>query len=374
MLLPARVWTSEEIDGSLGHFGNDRTIFEWQIYAGRYNEKTIDRHLAAIRYCEHVTEGKTFGEFTKEDAAKVRDDLKRRAKPDAENHLSSSSIRHIVSHLEAFFEWLMKQDGHKRMPRDLPDYFKLPKAVLAAAAPKAIRAYASLQEAEEMLQKMPQISLIGKRHRAIVATAYLTGLRADTLVSLQIKHVDVANKVVVQDGNVSRAKGGKSLSVMWFPVLPIFADTLVDWLHTLAQRGFEESDALFPTADQLNKPRRLDERRRAPVPVMTTTHAVTDAFAQASSHGTASYAPHSAKDTLAAERDRRSLTAEQRKAWSMNLGHEDERTTEIYYAKMTAERRMELLETIGADDTSFFEHMSDQQKVALVNEIAARMR
>lgn len=374
MLVPAGIWTSEEINGSPGHFRNDRIIFEWQTYAGRYNNKTIDQHLAAIRYCEHVTKGKAFIDFRKEDAARVRDDLKRRAISDAVDCLSSSSISHIVSHLEAFFVWLMKQDGYKRMPKDLPDYFKLPKAILAAAASISIRAFASLKDAEDMLRKMPQTSLIEQRHRAIIATAYLTGLRADTLVSLRIEHVDVENKVVAQDGKVSRAKAGKSLWVKWFPAPEIFVEIVINWLHTLAQRGFEGNDALFPSADQLNKWRKLSQQVRAPVPVMTTTHAVTDAFAKASSHGLPSYLPHSVKDTLAAERDHRPLTAEQRKAWSLNLGHEDERTTEIYYAKMTAERRMELIEEIGKDDTLLIEHMSDEQKIALVNEIAARMR
>jgi len=111
----------------LAYFLNDRVIYQWQKLAGCYDDKTVDRHLAAIRYCERIAGGKAFDRFTNDDVSNVRDDLKRRAKLDAADHLSSSSIRHIVSHLRAFFEWLIKQDGFKRLPKDLPDYLKLPK-------------------------------------------------------------------------------------------------------------------------------------------------------------------------------------------------------------------------------------------------------
>lgn len=372
--VPGGIGISAAIESPTLHFENDRLLYQWQTYAGRYNDKTIARHLAAVRYCERVTSGKAFGEFTNEDAAKVRDDLKRRAQPDADDHLGSSSIRHIVSHLEAFFVWLMKQNGYKRMPKDLPDYFKLPKAVLAAEVPKSVRAYATLEEAEDMLRGMPRATQIDKRQRAIVAMSYLTAFRADTTISLRIEHVDVKKRVVKQDGKVSRAKAGKSLLVKWFPLPEIFVETIADWLHWLSQRGFEGSDALFPSASHLHNECKLNRPEHASVPVMTTTHAVTDAFAKASLHGRSKFTPHSVKDTLTDECDRRFLTAEQRKAWSQNLGHNDSRTTEKYYAKMSSERRMELLETIETQNVGPIEHLTDAQKIAIIDEVLAIVR
>ena len=50
---------------------NDRLIHKWQTYAGRYDEKTIARHLSAIRFCEDVTEGKPFHEFTIKDVSLI---------------------------------------------------------------------------------------------------------------------------------------------------------------------------------------------------------------------------------------------------------------------------------------------------------------
>ena len=117
------------------HLQNDRVIHAWLIYAGRYHVKTVDRHIATIRYFEDLLAGKPFSKLTRDDVAKVRDDLKRRAGIGAADRLSSSSIRHTVSHLFAFLNWLLKQDGFGGLPQDLTDYLELPRAVLASAAP-----------------------------------------------------------------------------------------------------------------------------------------------------------------------------------------------------------------------------------------------
>jgi len=74
-----------------------------------------------------------------------------------------------VSHLVAFLDWLLKQDGFKRLPRDLAGYLKLPKAILAAAAPVAQKDFPSLKEAEELLKQMPAFSMVDQRARAIFA-------------------------------------------------------------------------------------------------------------------------------------------------------------------------------------------------------------
>ncbi|MGB7318388.1 MAG: hypothetical protein WBC85_10525, partial [Planktotalea sp.] len=132
-------------------FVNDRIIHRWQVYAGGHSEKTIVRHLAAIRFFENVLEGKPFSKLLTDDFASVRDELKRRANVGAAYSMSASSIKHTVLHLVAFFAWLLKQDGYKRLPGDFAGYLKLPKAVLAQSAQVKQKEFPSLYEAEELL-------------------------------------------------------------------------------------------------------------------------------------------------------------------------------------------------------------------------------
>ncbi len=230
------------ITGALGleglHTHNDRIIYDWLTYAGQYNVKTVDRHLSAIRYCEDLLAGKPFSKLTRDDVAKVRDDLKRRAKSGASDGLSSSSIKHIVSHLSAFFSWLLKQNGFKSLPQDMQGYLKLPKAVLASAAQVQQKDYPSVEEAKRLLSNMTSRSLVDQRARAIFALAFLGALRADTLISLRVKHVDVDRRLILQDGGIVRAKGGKSIPILWFPIPPCFVTSVTEWLHALKDLGF----------------------------------------------------------------------------------------------------------------------------------------
>lgn len=86
------IWTYEENEPSILHTKNDRIIHKWQTYAGSYNEKTIDKHLAAIRCFEVLLEGKRFLDLTTDDFAAFRDELKRRSNIDVEDNMSASSI------------------------------------------------------------------------------------------------------------------------------------------------------------------------------------------------------------------------------------------------------------------------------------------
>jgi len=363
------IWIKAENDVPNFQAENDRIIHKWQTYAGGYSEKTIDKHLAAIRFFESNLKGKPFAKLTTDDFAAVRDELKRLSKAQAPNNLSASTIKHYVSHLKAFFDWLLKQEGYRRLPRDFDGYLKLSKAVLAQAAQVKQKDYPTLSEAEELLDAMPSKSLVDLRARAIFALAFLGALRADTLVSLLVKHVDIERRLILQDASIVRTKAGKSLNIIWFQIPTVFEKSVVEWVVRLQYLGFTGEDALFPDTKNLKHRIRVNGRNAAPVPVMSTTHAVTDAFSIASRNSAAKYTPHAAKHTIGAERDVRSLTHEERKAWSLNMGHDSELTTERHYGTMPDDRRFEVLESIGSKKTIDPRNLSESEKAKVFDSI-----
>ena len=148
-------------------------------------------------------------------------------------------------------ESLLKQNGCKRLAKDLTGYLKLPKAVLAQSARVKQKQFPSLSETEALLVAMPSRSLHDLRSRAIFALAFLGALRADTLVSLQIKHIDIERRLILQDASVVRAKAGKCLNMFWFPIPVVFETAVVDWVEKLQWLGFESDDALFPDTKNL---------------------------------------------------------------------------------------------------------------------------
>ena len=356
------IGTKRVMDAPIYHTANDRIIHRWQTYAGRYCEKTVVRHLAAIRYFESFSKGKVFSKLTTDDFAAVREDMKRRANVDQKDSMSASSLKHTVSHLSAFFDWLLKQDGYRRLPKDFAGYLALPKAVVARSCQARQKEFPSLAEAKGLLVSMPAKSLVDQRARALFALAFLGALRADTLVSLRIKHINVERRLILQDASVVRAKAGKNLTVCWFQIPVAFEDAVCEWIETLEGFGFAGDDALFPDARYLKHRVVIPGRNAVAVPVMTTTHAVSRAFSVACKESTIKYTPHAAKHTIGAERDRRSLTKEERKAWSLNMGHDSEVTTDRHYGTMPDDRRFEVFENIGSKKTFDIRELTAEQK------------
>ncbi|MEP5151554.1 site-specific integrase [Planktotalea sp.] len=281
----------------------------------------------------------------------MRDELKRRSRIDMEDNLSASSIKHTVSHLLGFFDWLLKQDGYRRLPRDFDGYLKLPKAVVAQSAQVKKRDFPTILEAEDLLKAMPTKSLVDERARALFALGFLGALRADTLISLRLEHFDIERRLILQHAKIVRAKAGKSLDIFWFPIPKVFEETVIGWVNKLKTFGFTDQDALFPDTKHLKHRVSTSAYTPAPVPVMSTIHAVTKAFAVACSQTGAKYTPHCVKHSIGALRDSLPLTQEERKAWSLNMGHDDERTTERYYGTMQDDQRFEVLENIGTKKT-----------------------
>ena len=323
---------------------NDKILHMWQLYAGRYDIKTTDAHLASIRDFEAFFDNRCFSKTSDQDASLYRNILlEKGGLPREEGGLSSSTIRHRASQLISFFNWLMKQDGYRRLSANIPDQFDLPKRQLAKVLPRNDKLYPTLEEARNMVARMPRGTQLQRRDQALVALAFLTALRAGALVTLRLKHLDIEARTVTQDGSEMRAKNGKSFVVQWFPGVEEFEPYVTDWASELHALGYEGRDALFPHASDLKRQR----HQREPVPVLNTNGPVNRAFKIASQGIGKSFSPHSARHFIKALGDRACSSPEERKAWSQNMGHENEAITEMHYAKMTTESRMQILADVG---------------------------
>ncbi|MBO6855136.1 MAG: site-specific integrase [Marivivens sp.] len=205
----------------------------------------------------------------------------------------------------------------------------------------------SVVEAEELLAGMPSHTLKARRDRAMVAIAFLGALRADTVTSLRLKHLDVESRQIIQDGRQSRTKNGKSLKVCFFPVPPIFVTTVSEWKDELASLGFDAEDALFPHERDLKLQLATDGRR--PVAVLKSKGAIEKAFKIASRLLGKEITPHAAKYSIGSLMAEYCTTPAQTKAWSQNMGHESVEVTLRHYHKLSDDEVGEIFEGFEAE-------------------------
>jgi integrase len=366
--ISAGIGNEDDPKGDVCYFINDRILHDWLQYAGRWSTKTVSAKLAAIRRFEDFCAGKDFSKISKSDVSWFRESLKSSAEAIGEDRLSVSTVRHLVSHLKSFFEWLIEQPKFRNLDRTLPSYFALPKKFEATVLAEDARPVPTEEEAILMVECMPIETIKQRRDQAMVAIAFLAALRADTITSLQVRHFEGKARVVVQDARRSRTKNGKSLRIKFFPVLPLFAEVVVSWKEELMELAFEEADALVPDEKHLSGG--IDRSQSQPVLPMSSTNAVSSAFRTASRGIGKSFSPHSAKHFIG----QLSLTAckspEELKAWSVNMGHDDEAVTLRYYKNVSEVRVFEIFEAFGhekhetADDAGlmlkYHEHRLDR--------------
>ena len=329
---------------------NDPIVHEWQFFAGKYDPKTVDAHLVAIREFEAFAGNTSFLEITAATVDGYRQDLLRRVGYAATgNRLSKSTVQHRAAAVSGFLRWLVEQSGYGRLTRSLADYLQLPRGQIAKALKGPPRPYPTIGEAEQMLDAMPEETMLERRQRAIFAAAFVTRLRADANISQCREHLDFENQSCVQDARQMRAKNGKSYMIDWFPRTEKFRGELIRRRDEMTSYEIGGRDAVFPNVDVLTFLEMHRSRPECPIIAMKSADAVTSAFEAASRVLEVAYSPHSARHCLKALGDQLCTGDHQRKAWSKNLGHSSVHVTEENYAKMTDSERSQLIRSMRSE-------------------------
>ena len=250
---PAEICNEVHLPPPAWNKNNERLIHDLIIYCHRFNSKTTDAILITAREMEAFLGNKDFKSYTVEDIDRYRSDLRRRANCAEPDRLSSSTLRHRASHARRILNWLINQNGMERLPRSLPEYIVLSKAVTARSFAPEPKRYPTDEEAVLLVSRMPIKSFVQRRDRAIVATSLLLGTRADATASLLFKHIDLQSRCAYQIATESRIKNCKTQTTYFFPGDPIFEQTVKNWIEELIRFGATGDDALFPPDQALDR-------------------------------------------------------------------------------------------------------------------------
>jgi integrase len=195
---------------------------------------------------------------------------------------------------------------------------------------------------------MPSSTDIELRNRALVAFAILTGARDGALASLKLKHVDLAQGHVFQDGRTVSTKRGKSITTWFFPVGEQPLRIVTEWIgHLRGALLWGNDDPLFPKTKvgvgATGSFEALGLERGCWSGATPIREIFRAAFTQA---GLSYFNPHSFRNTLARLGERRCANAEAFKSWSQNLGHEGVLTTLTSYGAVEPARQAEIIRSM----------------------------
>lgn len=331
---------------------NERTKRAYLIYlkeAKGQDEASLDKAAAALLDFETATSFRPFRQFHRDWAGIYKRHLEKRKNARTGRPLGLTTRDATLRLVKGFVHWLASQPGFKsRVSYADAQYFNPNRKDARAVHSARPVAYPSLEQCAAAFAAMPCETEVDKRNRAIFALLMLTGARVGALASLRLKHVDLNEGCILQDGREVATKGGKTIEAWFFPVDPIYREALEDWVrHLRTERLYGPTDALFPkeAVGVVNGRFASTGLSREPFSSGQAINTIIrSAFRRA---GLPDYTPHSFRRTLALLGDRLCTTLEQRKAWSQNLGHEHLATTVSAYMPVSRERRAELLRQLS---------------------------
>jgi integrase len=327
-----------------------RKYFAFLKEAKRHSEPTVDAAAKALSRFEVHTGYRDFKAFHFQQAIAFKRHLADLKGQQSGEKLSKATLHATLTQLKRFFQWLALQPGYKsRVQYVDAEYFNLSDKDTRIATAKRQQKAPTLEQIKHVINKMPAITEIERRNRALVAFTLLTGARDRAIASLKLKHVDLIAGCVNQDAREVQTKFSKTFSTFFFPVGNEVRRIVDEWVSYLRdEKMWGNEEPLFPaTQVALGSDRQFAAAGLArkhwsnATPIRTIFQ---EAFERA---GLPYFNPHSFRNTLVQLGQEVCKTPEQFKAWSQNLGHEKVLTTFLNYGEVACQRQGEIIRDLA---------------------------
>jgi integrase len=328
-----------------------RKYFAYLKAAKRHSEATVDAAAKALSRFEEYTRYRDFKRFHYEQATAFNRHLAEQTGMRSGEKLSKATLHATLTQLKSFFFWLAGQPGYKaRLQYSDADYFNLSEKDTRIATAQRERKAPTLEQVKHVIETMPSGNEIERRNCALVAFTLLTGARDSAIASMKLKHVDLKEGCVYQDAREVKTKFSKTFTTYFLPVGGGIQEIVAEWVRFLREdKLWGNDDPLFPaTRIVVGETHQFEaaglERAR-----WSSAQPIRKIFREAFERaGLPYFHPHSIRKTLAQLGGQVCQTAEEYKAWSQNLGHEQVLTTFMSYGSVATDRQGTIIRGLGA--------------------------
>jgi len=328
---------------------NERTkrdYFAFLKEAKGLSEPSIDAAAKAIARFETYMQWKSFRVFHFEQAAGFKRHLAAQIGKRSGEPLSKATLRQTLAALKAFVEWLSGQPGFRaRITYSDAAYFNLSLKDATVARATREERIPTLEQILHVLSSMAHETDLERRDRALFALAALTGARANALASMRLRHIDIDAGRIIQDAKHVRTKFSKSFPTFFVPLGGNALAIVQEWVTFLQrERLWGLDDPLFPATRVALGSDGQFHAVGLGREVWSNAAPVRKIFREAFAGAGLPYSnPHTFRKTLARLGQKICRTAEELKAWSQNLGHDDVLTTFTSYGAVPLDRQAEII-------------------------------
>ncbi len=351
-----------------------RSFFE-QLKGGRGFAKSSVRVFAeAIGQWQTFSNNDNFSNYNKSKAVAFTEWLNVRPAKTKSGTISLVTQYNYLRRVKKFFEWLVEQPGYKsKILKDDVDFLRLSKKDARIAQSGTTKKMPTFEEVKKIIEGIGAVNEIDMRDRALICFAFITGARISAIISLKMKNFDKANNSIDQNpGDGVRTKNSKRILTTFFPIGWDEPEKyFIEWYEYLESKGFQPDDPIFPaTLSSFATQNNNYSKEFTGKDFWVSTGTARKIFEKRCKNvGLHYFHPHSFRHLVVNILSKRRLTEEEKRAISLNLGHENVGTTfgAYGYGSMSNEDAIKIVQKLKDFQANNGDRLvlSEQEKIAL---------
>jgi len=319
-----------------------RRYFDWSQGALGLSDKTMKVRESALWKYDDFHKSQDYKRFNAEVAKGFKKYLGNYKTKQGDN-LSLSTVYNILRHVKDFFKWLSTQSGYKsRIHLDDVAYLRLTKKENRIATSPKMPRYPSL----EYIKKICLFEVnndIDMRDRALIAFTALSGMRDLAIVTLPIGCFNIETLLVEQlPSRGVKTKFSKTIYTTLFSFDKSLLQYILDWENYLRKEMlFDNSKPLFPATriEQKSEFQHSFIAKGISKDFWSNAGPMRKVFKKRALEQELEYfSPHKFRHFAISQANKYAVGAEQMKAISQNVGHENLSTTFYGYGAVDTYR------------------------------------
>ena len=348
-----------------------REFYEQLKGARGFSKTSVRSHAEAINQWQIFTKNEDFSTYDKSKAIAFTEWLNNRPAKTKTGKISLVTQDNYLRRVKKFFTWLADQPGYKsKILKSDVDYLRLSKADAQIAHSGTTKKMPTFDDARKIIEGIGSNSETDRRDRALISFALITGARISAIVSLKMKNFDKELKQIDQNpGDGVKTKNTNRILTTFFPIGWDDPEKyFMEWYEYLESKGFQPDNPIFPaTAGGFVDNENGYSKETVGKEAWVGTGAARKIFDKRCKNvGLPYFHPHSFRHLIVSILSKKRLTEEEKRAISMNLGHENVGTTfgSYGYGSMNSETAVKIVQKLkdlqeGAGDTL---NLSEQER------------
>lgn len=322
-----------------------------------FDDDSVRKFAEAVYQWQIFSENDDFANFTKEKAAAFKDWLKTREAKTKAGHLALQTQYNYLRRIKRFFTWLSEQPEYRKKVRKTDtDFLRLSKKDARIATSGTTKRMPTFEEVQKIIESIEGKNEIDMRDRALLSLALITGMRISALATLKIKNFDKENKLIDQNpGDGVLTKNSKKILTAFFPIG--WGDPeryFMEWYQYLQSKGAQPDDPIFPSTLKCFSDKNTPKKTLVSDGLWSDGGIRIMFEKRCNDAGVPYYNPHSFRHLIVHILSTTRLTEEEKRAISLNLGHENVGTTfgSYGYGSMSPHDAVKIVQRITASNQS----------------------